>query len=1452
VSGRYVSENRPFPGLRAFEFEDQAFFFGREDQVSALYRLLDRNRFTAVVGSSGSGKSSLVKAGLLPLIQQESDDPGGRSWCWLTLHPGDAPMAALEQALSDLATVQVDESAEDRAIRRERIGFALRRSSFGLTNALEEIPNLAGTSILLVIDQFEEIFRFPGDEAVKFVQVLLEVGRDRSRAVNVLLTMRSDFIGDCSHFYDLPEAVSAAQFLVPSLTRDQRDAAIRKPVNEAKATIESTLVERLLNDVLGENDQLPVLQHCLARIWSRAKPPTPGAARHLALQDYDDVGKISGALSQHGDEMMNGLSPAMMLAVEQLFRSLSKVDEDGRVTRRSRLFSEVVAESGLPETDMREAVDVFRADDCSFVVPPTSVVPAIESATRIDIVHEALLRKWEKISANRNESLGGRTGWLNAEAEDGRFYRALLALLARKSGQTATLPAEQIENGDMWWTGRDKNGDLVRPPKTPAWADRYGGGYDRVDRLFKDTREKLAADRKILVQAKSAKRSGRIAVAAAAIALLALGVVGWSIRLTTIANSATMEAKNSADLATRSERVAILKTKLAKYSLNRATSLFAVVKRQLVVNKLLEAQLKIRMTAAQSSEVVAQTESRRANSAAGFARNEEGASYIEAGRLALVEDKNLNDAAIYLAAAYKLNPNDPDLHVLLPQAIRELALRPTVIASDSLDQQIVAFAFDSAPGSGEFVTASGSRAQIWDSAGYLLRTYENHDKNLLTAVGFDPSGRYVAAADEDGSVEVYDMRLSADAPSRELPHEQFTRVNALAFSPDSARIATASTDGAGHSTIVVSQLATGKEVSQIVVDRAAKASIDDLAFRRNGELVAAMSDGTLRFYDAQQRSTTVDVAQAPVLHIAVSKDGDRVAAGAADGTVAIYDRRAGTSKRLPPTGGAVSAIAFDAAGCRVLVAGQAGVGRILYGGNSTVRCHVDASVSTGETLGDLHATGTPSPMRSIASNAAGTTIATTYENGHVATWTMIGTQLTNFRAGLGAETQAAFSPQSGMLVTSGDDGKVRQWPLKSVLTPANASNAGGVESIAFDPDGRQLLTGGRDGTAILWRVGTDLRRESTLSLDRKGAWVVGAAFSNDGRRALVAGGDRVKIWSVTGGQAMPLGDPIVAVTSKPKNKNLPRRIVDAAFAPNGNVFAIQTDPRAVPEAPYDENQWRMWSLSPDAKQWQRVGGESSDMWWTAPRKGQLSSDGRYVALTTSDNNADVQYLATGNVVSGTNFYDTTIAVLGHRTPAYAIGSTFGTIGFTPRVGESPNWWSYPGQGRVSALTFSADDRWLAFAGDTNLQVSIVDVSPCERTPPFPGCKFGMPVHAYLRGHSGTIRTIAFSPGAGNLVLTVSADGSAKVWDRDTGALLGTAALPRSDVTVAAFSPEGDRVALGSADGSVYLWQLRPPFTADAVRSLASNADSCNPEENPLLARAIRQLGSAPNPAMCGK
>ena len=222
-----LSAEQPYPGLRPFDLGDEAFFFGREAQTRALREKLKVSRLIAVVGRSGCGKSSLVRAGLVPQLLQERGADDTPNWRIATFRPQGRPMRELADALLRLKaemrpTPGDSESAEMQALRQSRMEAMLRRNSLGLVDAARELNLSAAAGLLIIVDQFEEIFRFEGvrgsdaDEATAFVRLLLAAMSAASPRVYVILTMRLDFLGDCARFQGLPEALSEGQFLVPN------------------------------------------------------------------------------------------------------------------------------------------------------------------------------------------------------------------------------------------------------------------------------------------------------------------------------------------------------------------------------------------------------------------------------------------------------------------------------------------------------------------------------------------------------------------------------------------------------------------------------------------------------------------------------------------------------------------------------------------------------------------------------------------------------------------------------------------------------------------------------------------------------------------------------------------------------------------------------------------------------------------------------------------------------------------------------------------------------------------------------------------------------------------------------------------------------------------------------------------------------------------------------------
>lgn len=260
----------PFPGLRPFREDENHLFFGRDEQTAELLKRLRLGRFIAVVGTSGSGKSSLVRAGLLPALRGGTMTAAGSAWEIVIMKPGGDPVANLARGLIE-AELYDGEDPETAP----RLRATLARSRNGLIEAVRQAHPGRSANLLIVVDQFEELFRFRQHTAVNeetataFVRMLLTASGQQEQPIYVAITMRSDYLGDCAQIAGLAEAVNQGEYLIPQLKRAQRRDAIEMPIRVGGARIAPRLVQQLLNDVGNDQDQLPVPQHALMRTWDR-------------------------------------------------------------------------------------------------------------------------------------------------------------------------------------------------------------------------------------------------------------------------------------------------------------------------------------------------------------------------------------------------------------------------------------------------------------------------------------------------------------------------------------------------------------------------------------------------------------------------------------------------------------------------------------------------------------------------------------------------------------------------------------------------------------------------------------------------------------------------------------------------------------------------------------------------------------------------------------------------------------------------------------------------------------------------------------------------------------------------------------------------------------------------------------------------------------------------------
>jgi formylglycine-generating enzyme required for sulfatase activity/energy-coupling factor transporter ATP-binding protein EcfA2 len=485
---KHASADHPFPGLRSFELDDREYFFGRDEHIEALYKKLLLNRFVAVVGSSGSGKSSLVKAGLLGRISSSigTVEGDGSNWRTIVMRPLGRPLWRLACAVvpaKPSGTEAVDEERKGAStdLETDRALARLSRSSVGLIELLRELPAGNAGKLLLIVDQFEELFRYAPiaadtnfDERALFVKHLLRAVSSPDLRIHVLITMRSEFVGDCAQFRDLPEAISDSQFLTPRLTRNDRKRAVLGPLQLAGGEIAPALLQKILNDSGQEPDQLPVMQHALMRSWQAGLP-----SRRLTLDTYAKIGGMESAVSMHAEGLLQRRTKAEgppqqrteseKLDIERIFRALTDVDEEGRATRRPTRFIEIAAQCSTPETEA-SLINTFRDEECAFLLPSRNT--PLDDDTILDITHEALIRKWKTL-----------TVWVTREAEDGKNILRLHDLATRrKTDPEFVLAPREAAERNLWWQ---------ESKPTAAWAARYLKGDDNVK--FADIRELLEA-----------------------------------------------------------------------------------------------------------------------------------------------------------------------------------------------------------------------------------------------------------------------------------------------------------------------------------------------------------------------------------------------------------------------------------------------------------------------------------------------------------------------------------------------------------------------------------------------------------------------------------------------------------------------------------------------------------------------------------------------------------------------------------------------------------------------------------------------------------------------------------------------------------------------------------------------------------------------------------------------
>lgn len=474
-----VLQRNPFPGVRPFTSAEDKYFFGREEAVRTLLELLLENRFVALVGNSGVGKTSLIQSGLIPALLTEND----QDWVPISVQPGNQPLVSLLKGFQRVFPKKYSDADVDAFLSDDKT----------LVDWIRE-KELSSHSCLIVIDQFEDVFRNEvsgkktgrNHEASRLVSLLLNAIESELTGVHVILSIRTDFVRACSAFRSLPEQMNRSKYILQPMTGDALARAISEPIRQAGASCENGFVESLLNDLVKVEDKLPLLQHALMRTWDhwahRKHHDKP-----ISLSHYKAVGTIRNALSSHLDEIYDSLDSRQKVICERMFKTITAKNEEQTGFRKPASLGSISRIAQCTVEEAAEVVESFRKPGRSFLFPSAAV--ALNQHSMVELSHESLIRNWERLSV-----------WVAEEAESIKMYiRLSEASALYQQGRTELLKPPELQIALRWK-------ETQQP--TPAWGIQYNPAFERAmvflntseeEHLWQEERKVVLQRRKLLI-----------------------------------------------------------------------------------------------------------------------------------------------------------------------------------------------------------------------------------------------------------------------------------------------------------------------------------------------------------------------------------------------------------------------------------------------------------------------------------------------------------------------------------------------------------------------------------------------------------------------------------------------------------------------------------------------------------------------------------------------------------------------------------------------------------------------------------------------------------------------------------------------------------------------------------------------------------------------------------------
>lgn len=471
-----VLQRNPFPGIRPFTSSEDKFFFGRDGVVTEVLDSLLVNRFVALVGASGSGKTSLIQSGIIPELLTDVQ----QEWVPVIIQPGLKPVESLIRGFQKVFPKKITESDVQSFLSgSQSLGDLINEKGLGSHN------------YYLVVDQFEELFRNApsakkkkkngrSPETVRFVDLLVKAVTEEKPGIYVMLSIRSDYINACSTYRTLTEQMNKSKYLLPLMTREALSKSIMGPIRLAGASVESGFEEYLLDDLEEVEPQLPMLQHALMRTWDYWIQGG-NLDQPITIGDYQAIGTIRNALNDHLDEAYGELDQNQRSICERLFKTITYKSEQHDGFRRLASLGNIARIAQCTIDEVAKVVEVFRKPGRAFISPHTSI--SLSSNSQIELSHESLISIWDRLQ-----------DWVDEEADSIHMYLRLSEASALyQQGRTELWKQPELQIALNWRESQNP---------TPAWGVQYNPAFERAMVFLTTSEEDYLWDeeRKVILQ----------------------------------------------------------------------------------------------------------------------------------------------------------------------------------------------------------------------------------------------------------------------------------------------------------------------------------------------------------------------------------------------------------------------------------------------------------------------------------------------------------------------------------------------------------------------------------------------------------------------------------------------------------------------------------------------------------------------------------------------------------------------------------------------------------------------------------------------------------------------------------------------------------------------------------------------------------------------------------------